>query len=121
MSTTMIICKEFTFDSAHKLTNDNGECANLHGHTYRLQVYVKGEVQEKTGYVQDLKEIKQVVKKNILDRLDHTYLNDTIDNPSVENVSVWIWNQLKSDLPLLYEVRLWETPTSFGIYSEAYN
>jgi 6-pyruvoyltetrahydropterin/6-carboxytetrahydropterin synthase len=113
----MVVCKEFTFDSAHKLTNDNGECANLHGHTYKLQIYVKGEVQEKTGYVQDFKELKSIVTEDVLKVLDHRYINDVINNPSVENVSIWIWERLKKSLPLLCEIKLWETPTNFSIYT----
>lgn len=113
---TMIVCKEFTFDSAHRLTNDNGQCVNLHGHTYRLQVYVKGQIEKKTGYVFDFKLLKEIIHKNVVQILDHRYINDIIENPSVENVSVWIWNKLQDKLPL-YEVKLWETPTNFGIYS----
>jgi 6-pyruvoyltetrahydropterin/6-carboxytetrahydropterin synthase len=113
----MIVCKEFTFDAAHKLTNDNGKCANLHGHTYKLQICVKGNVAQETGYVQDFKEIKKIVNTLVLDLLDHSYLNETIDNPSAENVSIWIWQRLKADLPLLYELKLWESPDNFSIYS----
>ena len=111
----MIICKQFTFDSAHKLENYVGECAFLHGHTYKLQIYIKGTVQ-KNGLVLDFKDLKSIVKKNVLDRVDHKYLNEIIAQPSAENMSIWIWDQLKGSLPL-YEIRLWETPTSFVIYS----
>lgn len=113
----MIVCKEFTFDSAHKLPGYNGECANLHGHTYKLQIYIKGEVDKKTGLVMDFKEIKNIVSEEVLKILDHKYINDIIENPSAENISIWIWDHLKDMLPLLYEVKLWETPTSFCIYS----
>ncbi len=112
----MILCKEFTFDSAHQLKNYVGNCANLHGHTYRLQISIQGPVQE-NGLVLDFKELKKHVKKNVLDIIDHKYLNDVIDQPSAENIAIWIWKQLKDSLPL-YEIKLWETPTSFVIYSE---
>lgn len=112
----MILCNEFTFDSAHKLDNYDGKCGSLHGHTYKLQICIKGEVQE-NGLVLDLKDFKSVVFKNVLDMLDHKFINDIIkQSTSVENVSIWIWNQLKDSLPL-YEVRLWETPKIFAIYS----
>jgi 6-pyruvoyltetrahydropterin/6-carboxytetrahydropterin synthase len=113
----MIIYKEFSFDSAHKLINDNGECANLHGHTYILRIYLKGPVDSKTGYVFDFKELRMIIKKNVLDVIDHQYLNDFVENPSVENMCVWIWDHLKETLPLLYKIRLCENPTNCGIYS----
>jgi 6-pyruvoyltetrahydropterin/6-carboxytetrahydropterin synthase len=112
----MIICKEFTFDAAHKLENYEGKCANLHGHTYRLQVFVKGPVQE-NGLVLDFVDLKRIVKENVLDKLDHKFINDVLKKQSsAENISIWIWDQLKDSLPL-HEIRLWETPTSFAIYS----
>ena len=111
----MIIGKEFRFDSAHKLENYSGKCGNLHGHTYILQVSIQGKVQE-NGLVLDLAELRNIVNKKIIDRLDHKYLNDLIHNPSIENVSIWIWEQLIEELPL-HEVKLWETPTTFAIYS----
>ncbi|HSX08709.1 MAG TPA: 6-carboxytetrahydropterin synthase QueD [Candidatus Saccharimonadales bacterium] len=112
----MIVCKEFTFDSAHKLNNYNGKCANLHGHTYKLQICVKGEIQ-KNGLVLDFLDIKEVVKKKVLAVLDHKYLNDIIEQPSAENITMWIWEQLHSSLPLIYEITLWETPNSFAKYT----
>lgn len=112
----MIICKEFTFDAAHKLENYEGKCANLHGHTYKLQVFVKGPIQE-NGLLIDFVDLKKHVKKKVIDLLDHKYINEVINTQSsVENISIWIWDQLKGSLPL-YEIRLWETPTSFAIYS----
>lgn len=110
----MIICKEFTFDAAHKLNDYIGKCANLHGHTYKLQICVQGTIQ-KNGLVMDFSEIKRVVTTKVLDKLDHKFINDVIKQPSAENISVWIWKQLEKDLPL-YEIKLWETPTSFAIY-----
>lgn len=110
----MIICKEFTFDSAHKLNNYIGKCANLHGHTYKLHVSIKGPIRD-NGLVFDFGDIKECVKIMILDQLDHRFLNDIIEQPSAENISVWIWNELKEKLPL-YEIKLWETPTSYVIY-----
>lgn len=111
----MIICKEFTFDAAHKLNDYIGKCANLHGHTYKLQICIKGKIQ-KNGLVMDFSDIKSVVTTKVLDKLDHKFINDVIKQPSAENISVWIWNQLQEDMPL-YEIKLWETPTSFAVYS----
>lgn len=110
----MLATKIFTFDSAHQLKDYDGACANLHGHTYVLHVSVKGPIQS-DGLVIDFSIIKKVVKKNVLDILDHSYLNDYINQPSAENIAVWIWNKIAKKLPL-YEIKLWETPTSFVTY-----
>ncbi len=100
----MFVTKEFTFDSAHFLTNYYGKCERVHGHTFRLQVTVEGKVQS-NGLVIDFVVLKRIVKKQILDRLDHLLLNDVIENPSAERVVVWMWNQLK-DLRKLLEAEL---------------
>lgn len=111
----MILCNEFIFDSAHKLEDFDGKCSALHGHTYKLQICIQGKIQE-NGFVMDLIILKGLVKKNVLELLDHKYINDTIKNPTVENVTMWIWDQLKEIIPL-YKVTLWETPRIFAIYS----
>lgn len=110
----MIIAKEFVFDAAHRLINHSGKCKNLHGHTYRLRVFVNGEVNNE-GFVMDFSELNKVVKENVLNLLDHNYLNNIIENPTAENIVFWIWNQLKNCVSL-YEIWLWETPTSLVIY-----
>ena len=115
----MLISREFTFDAAHFLTNYHGKCERLHGHTYRLRVTFEGKVQ-KNCLVIDFVLIKQLVKKRILDKLDHFLLNDIIKNPSAEHVIIWVWEELnKADFGKsvrLYELRLWETPNSFVTY-----
>ncbi len=112
----MIIAKEFMFDAAHKLINYEGKCKNLHGHTYKLRVFIKGEV-KKDGFVMDFSELNKIVKEKVLKVLDHNYLNDIIENPTAENIVLWIWIQLKDYIPL-YEIWLWETPTSLAVYKE---
>lgn len=89
----------FQFAASHFLTKYHGKCENLHGHNYQLVVTIEGEVQE-DGMVIDFKIIKDKVKEKVIDKLDHTHLNDLLDNPSAELISVWIWEQLKDDLPL---------------------
>ena len=116
----MLITKIFTFDSAHHLTNYNGKCENMHGQTYKLEVTVEGEMQE-NGLVVDFYELKQVVQKNVIDKLDHVLLNDIIENPSAENIVSWVWDQLidRPELNLnarLYEIVLWETAESKVVY-----
>lgn len=110
----MLIAKEFTFDAAHKLLNYKGKCANLHGHTYTLQVVLIGEVQ-KNGMVYDFENVKNVVSEKVITILDHRYINDIIPQSTAENIAIWIWEQLKISLPL-YKIKLWESPKNFVIY-----
>jgi len=113
---TMRISKEFTFDSAHFLKEYKGKCERLHGHTYRLRVTIEGPI-KKDGLVMDFHKIKTVVATHVLEHLDHHSLNEVIDQPSAENICVWIWGRLKSKIPQLSEIRVWETATSFATYN----
>lgn len=89
----MLVTKEFTFDAAHFLPNYYGKCERMHGHTYRLQVTVDGAVGE-NGLVIDFVILKKIVKKQVLEKLDHQVINDVIEVASAENTAIWIWNQL---------------------------
>ncbi|OXM84100.1 6-carboxytetrahydropterin synthase QueD [Paenibacillus rigui] len=119
----VLVSKEFTFDSAHHLHCYDGKCKSLHGHTYKLQVFMRGKVDHR-GITIDFADIKRIAKERILDRLDHRYLNDALPlmNTTAENMVVWMYEQLSSALKeegltprvRLEEVRLWETPTSFA-------
>lgn len=117
-STNMLVTKEFTFDSAHYLPKYKGKCENMHGHTYKLHVTVKGDIQE-NGLVFDFVELKQLVKEKVLNKCDHVLLNDFLPNPSAELIAKWIWDQLKEEIhgASLYEIKVWETPTSFVTYN----
>ena len=112
----IILTKNFSFDSAHRLENHKGKCKNLHGHTYLLEVSVSGKINNKTGMIIDFGILKEVVNNLIIDKLDHQYLNDIIDNPTAENIIQWIWNilckTLKKQDAELFMLKLWETPTS---------
>lgn len=112
----MIIAKEFLFDAAHKLMNHKGKCKNLHGPTYKLRIFIRGEV-KKDGFVMDFSELNKIVKEKVLKVSNHNYLNDIIENPTAENIVFWIWNQLKNYIPLC-EIWLLETPTPFAVYKE---
>jgi 6-pyruvoyltetrahydropterin/6-carboxytetrahydropterin synthase len=114
MAKQSIITKIFRFDSAHKLNDYSGQCANLHGHTYSLHISVKGEI-NKNGLVMDFKDLKETVKQKVIAKLDHTYLNDIIEQPTAENICIWIWRILSKDLKL-YEIKLYETPDSYVTY-----
>lgn len=102
----MRICREFYFDAAHFLPRYNGRCERLHGHTYKLEVVVEGEVGE-GGMVMDFNHLKEVVKDSIIRKLDHENLNEIFDNPTAENIAQWIIDELKNKIPV-YSVKLWE-------------
>jgi 6-pyruvoyltetrahydropterin/6-carboxytetrahydropterin synthase len=116
----MEIYKEFSFDSAHFLPNvpEGHKCKNMHGHTYRLRVFIKGELDPKLGWIMDFKELKDALFP-VIDKLDHKLINDIegLENPTAENITLWIWNQIKPQLPLLSKIELYETPTTGVIYS----
>lgn len=108
----MLISKIFKFDSAHKIPNYKGKCAKLHGHTWKLIVTFKGEVDQKTGMIMDFVDIKKIVEEKILDKLDHLYLNDIIENPTCENILLWIKEQLK-EYRKINRLILYESENSF--------
>ncbi|MFH5185447.1 6-carboxytetrahydropterin synthase QueD [Paenibacillus sp. TAB 01] len=124
----VLVSKEFTFDSAHHLHCYEGKCKSLHGHTYKLQVMMRGKVDHR-GIVIDFADIKRIAKERIMDRLDHRYLNEVLPpmNTTAENMIVWMYEQLDSALKeeglspgvRLEELRLWETPTSFAAVTAA--
>lgn len=111
----LMITKKFSFDSAHRLLNYKGKCQFLHGHTYFLYVTVKGAVDKKSSMVADFSVIKLIVEKKVLNLLDHSYLNDTIKQPTAENIAIWIWRRLEKELSL-FKIELWETPDSYVTY-----
>ncbi|MBR4196578.1 MAG: 6-carboxytetrahydropterin synthase QueD [Synergistaceae bacterium] len=111
----MLLAKDFTFDAAHNLVNYHGKCERLHGHTYKLRVVVEG-TPDSEGMIIDFIELKAIVKEKILSRLDHSYINDIITQPSAENIAVWIWAELEESVRRencsLYEIHVWETADS---------
>jgi len=112
----VIVARVFEFQAAHQLPRHPGKCRNLHGHTYRLEVLCEGPVDPETGMVLDFADVKQAVRRHVLDVLDHSYLNDHIEYPTAENIAAWIWDRLAvTPLPLA-EVRLWETSTCYVVH-----
>lgn len=111
--------KSFTFDAAHKLINYDGKCENLHGHTYKLEVSLEGDPDE-NGMIIDFTELKKVVEEKVIDVLDHSYINDVIEQSTSENIAVWIWNRLERaferENARLYEIKLYETRDSYVTY-----
>lgn len=103
-----------------------GPCSRLHGHNYQIEVTVAGEVNPQTGYVMDLRILKQIMKETIEDPIDHQILNqvplmaDQI--PSTENLTLILWKAIEKRLPHgvhLHKIRIWETENnSFEYYGE---
>ena len=116
----MLIYKEFTFDSAHFLPNvpDGHKCKEMHGHTYRLRIWIKGQPDVKLGWVMDFAVLKGLVKP-VVAELDHKCMNNIpgLENPTCELIAVWIWNRLKPLLPEMDHLELHETPTSGVVYN----
>lgn len=109
----MQIRKSFTFEAAHVLPHHPGKCARLHGHSYRLDVTLEGPLQATgpaAGMVEDFEVVSGVVEAVIISAVDHRSLNELMDNPTAENLVVWIWGKLAEALPQLAELTLWETP-----------
>jgi 6-pyruvoyltetrahydropterin/6-carboxytetrahydropterin synthase len=115
----MEIFKEFVIEAAHRLPNLPAEhkCWRLHGHSFRIGVYVSGPLDERLGWVQDFAEIKSAFEP-VFDALDHRFLNDVpgLENPTSENLAHWIWQRLKPSLPLLARIEVRETCTAGCIY-----
>jgi 6-pyruvoyltetrahydropterin/6-carboxytetrahydropterin synthase len=124
----MKVCRRATFNAAHRLhredwsdernTNVFGKCSNpnYHGHNYVLEVWLEGQIDPETGYVIDLKIIKDLIKEEISDRFDHRNLNlDCKEfenlNPTAENIALVSWRLLRARLNEKYKltIKLWET------------
>ena len=111
----MDIFKIFTIEAAHRLPNvpEGHKCARLHGHSFRIEIHVAGDLGEHTGWVMDFADVKAAFGP-IFDQIDHRYLNEIegLENPTSEHLAIWIWNRLKPALPQLSEIVVHETCTS---------
>lgn len=116
----MLIYKQFIFDSAHFLPNvpEGHKCRAMHGHTYKLTIYVEGDLQPE-GWIIDFTDLKNIVNP-VIGTLDHQLLNAIpgLENPTSEVLAIWLWNKIKPLLPILKKIELNETPTSGVIYEE---
>lgn len=118
----MQIRKHFRFEAAHVLPHHPGKCARMHGHSYRLEVAIRGPLQADgpaSGMVEDFDTIKNAVRLYVVDVLDHQTLNDLIENPTAERILLWIWDRLSPHLEHLDELVLWETASSQAILARA--
>lgn len=121
------VTKNFRFEACHFLPSYIGACHNLHGHSYKLSVTVTGNVQkegEKRGMIIDFKDLKKVVNEQVIDKYDHSMLNESYENPTAEIMVEDIGRKIYSHLPKnisLVSVKLWETEDSYAEYTPDYH
>jgi 6-pyruvoyltetrahydropterin/6-carboxytetrahydropterin synthase len=132
----MKVCRKANFNAAHRLFNPNwsndkntevfGKCnnPNYHGHNYKIEVWVEGDINPETGFVINLKDLKEIIKTQIIDAFDHRNLNlDTQEfknlNPTAENIALVCWQKIDKALDQKFPltVRLWETENNVVEYS----
>ena len=117
---SMDIFKVFQVEAAHHLPNvpEDHKCRRLHGHSFIIEIHVSGPVGQDTGWVMDFSDLKQIFQP-LYDQLDHNYLNEIqgLENPTSENLAIWIWDKLIPVLPQLSKVAVKETCNSGCIYT----
>ena len=135
-STTVAVSRRETFNAAHQLRDPSlsdeenrrlfGKCANLHGHNYVLEVVVAGAIDERTGYIIDLKHLSDVIVRQVIRDVDHRNLNTDVPwlagrIPTAENLAVSFWERISLELPegSLRSVRLWETDKNWAEVSDS--
>ena len=115
----MEIYKVFKFDAAHYLPNvpAGHKCARLHGHSFRVEIHLRGITSPRTGWVMDFSDISAAFQPS-LEQLDHKNLNsiEGLENPTSENLCRWIWWKLQPALPQLCKIVVQESPESGCIY-----
>jgi 6-pyruvoyltetrahydropterin/6-carboxytetrahydropterin synthase len=104
--------REFRFEAAHRLPRvpAGHKCARLHGHSFRVEIVLRGEADAATGWLVDFADVDRAFAP-IFARLDHHCLNDVegLDNPTSEVLAAWIWRHLQPALPMLFAVTVHET------------
>ena len=132
----MKVCRRETFNAAHRLFHPEwsdeknrevfGKCSNInfHGHNYVLETWVEGTVDQLTGYVIDLKELKYIIRNEVIERFDHKNLNLDCEEfktlkPSAENIAIVAWRLIRNQLDPRFNlsVKLWETENNMVEYS----
>ena len=116
---SMTITQAFTFEAAHHLPHvpETHRCRRLHGHSYRVELQLADEVDAFSGFVVDFFDVEKAFQP-LLERLDHHLLNeiDGLENPTAENIAIWIYQRVKSGLPQLEAVKVFETPMCWAEY-----
>ncbi len=114
------LTRDFGFEAAHWLPHvpPDHKCRRMHGHSYRIEVRVAGEVDERTGWLMDFAAIRDVVEPVVLGELDHRTLNDIpgLENPTAEALCAWLWRRVRPALPGLAAITVHETPASRCTY-----
>ena len=118
------VTKVFMLEASHRLPYYEGACHNLHGHSYKLEVTIGGNVNSdpsnpKCGMIMDFKDLKKIVDEVAVDRYDHSYLNDFFPNPTAEIMVNKIASDIQEKLPQgisLVSCKLWETSSSYAEY-----
>lgn len=111
-----------SFSSAHNLRNYEGNCERLHGHNWKIEVYLQSDKLDKVGMLIDFKILKKELKE-ILDKIDHIYLNEhpyfNEINPTSENMAKFLFEQLKEKFgTMMHKVLVWESDNSVAEYFE---
>jgi 6-pyruvoyltetrahydropterin/6-carboxytetrahydropterin synthase len=136
----LTVTKSIKFDAAHVLTNHQGLCKNLHGHTYRVEVSVTQPPESTADMVIDFKDLKQICEGTIIERFDHAFIYDSTSEgeseiaavvskhgmravalpfrSTAENLARHFYEQLSTCVPGLSAVRVWETPDSCAEYKK---
>ncbi len=116
---TLEIYKSFRFDAAHRLTGvpPTHKCSTMHGHSYEIQIWLKGPADPQTGFVMDFGDLAKACDP-LFTEMDHAILNEIegLENPTSETMCLWLWKRLKPTLPLLSRIVIRETPTSGCVY-----
>jgi 6-pyruvoyltetrahydropterin/6-carboxytetrahydropterin synthase len=111
--------KSFQFEAAHSLPHLPAEhkCARLHGHSFKIELTVEGQVDEKLGWLIDYADLSEAFRP-IWEKLDHRHLNEIegLENPTSENIARWVWNEIKPTIPLLNSIEVAETCNASCIY-----
>lgn len=113
------LVKDYRFEAAQTLPNLPGDhkCKKMHGHSFKIEISVEGEVNPQIGWVYDHAEISKAMNP-LLDLLDHSYLNEIegLENPTIEIMAAWFWIRLSPQLPGLCEIVIHETPTARCVF-----
>ena len=113
------LSKTFTFDAAHYLSKAGSEhkCSKMHGHTWKVEIVVAGEIDSEKGWFMDYAEISKAWQP-LQELLDHSVLNEIegLSNPTSERLAMWLWEKLKDKLNGLSAISVYETPTAKCTY-----
>ena len=116
----IIIARNLKLEIAHFLPSvpAGHKCGRMHGHNLTVELRCEGEPDEETGWVVDYYDVTRAWEARVFAVLDHRLLNEVpgLHNPTTENVAMWIWSQLKGELPALCAVTVYETPDFGCIY-----